>query len=80
MAIGCRAQQLVANKCFGKCTVRSAEYRKRTRHLCTFSKSVIQQKEERVYEKYHQNYRTLYTSKKLAGAPRLSPQEVSVRQ
>jgi hypothetical protein len=75
MAIGCRAQQLVANKCFGKCSVRSAEYRKRVRPICTFSKNVIQQKDEVICEHYH---RTLYTSKKLAGTPRLSPQEVKM--
>ncbi|PNF39289.1 hypothetical protein B7P43_G16694 [Cryptotermes secundus] len=74
MTIGCRAQQLVANKCFGKCSVRSAEYRKRVRPICTFSKNVIQQKDEVISEYYH---RTLYTSKKLAATPRLSPQEVT---
>jgi hypothetical protein len=78
MAIGCRAQQLVANKCFGKCTVRSADYHKRARPICTLKKNVIQQTEQRIYEQYRQNYRTLYTSKSLAGTPRLSPQEVSV--
>jgi hypothetical protein len=78
MAIGCRAQQLVANKCFGKCTVRTAEYHKRARPIYTFSKNVIQEKGERICGQYHQNRGTLYTSKKLAGTPRLSPQEVGV--
>lgn len=77
MAIGCRAQQLVANKCFGKCSVRTAEYHKRARPIYTFSKNVIQETGERICEQYHQNRRTLYTSKKLAGTPRLSPQEVT---
>lgn len=58
--------------------MRSAEYHKRARPIYTFSKNVIQDKGGRICEQYHQTRRTLYTSKKLASTPRLSPQEVSV--
>ncbi|XP_069700926.1 pyruvate dehydrogenase [acetyl-transferring]-phosphatase 1, mitochondrial [Periplaneta americana] len=77
MAIGSRAQQLVANKCFGKCTVRSADYHKRAAPFCTFNKNVIHQSNDSLQEQCNYKYRTFYTSKKLAATPRLSPQEVT---
>ena len=77
MAIGCRAQQLAVNKCFGKCTIRSADYPKRVRSFYSFH-SYANKNNEKLRESYYQNLRTLYVTKNLAATPRLSPQEVKL--
>lgn len=78
MAIGCRAQQLVVNKCFGNCSIRSADYPKRVRPIYTFQTFTANSRpNERLRERCHQNLRTLYITNKLAATPRLSPQEVT---
>ncbi|PSN45368.1 [Pyruvate dehydrogenase [acetyl-transferring]]-phosphatase 1 [Blattella germanica] len=77
MAIGCRAQQIVVNKCFGKCTIRSADYPKRVRSIYTFQSNALQQNNEKIRQWHHQNSRSIFICNKLAATPRLSPQEVT---